>query len=139
MTHPDPEHLSLLFVAHVAAGSNLAVGYGEAPESPTPAYPYLVVEPQGPFSVDGDLANPNADQNIEWEIASVGLTAQQAEGGLAEARDALLGTFIDFSAASYGQAGGIKLEAGQAIETQRDEEPVLFIARDVFRVPVSAA
>ena len=138
MTHPDPEHLSLLFVDHLAAGSSLAVGYGEAPEAASPAYPYLVVEPQGPFSIEGDLANPNITQNIEWEVASVGLTAQQAEGGLADARDALLGTFIDFTAAAYAQTGGIKLEPGDPVENQRDAEPALFIARDLFRVPVSS-
>ncbi len=140
MTHPDPEHLSRLFIDHLAAGSSLAVGYGEAPEAASPAYPYLVVEPQGPFSVEGDLNNPNVSQNIEWEVASVGLTAQQAEGGLASARDALLGTFINFAAASYGQTGGIKLEPGPAaLENQRDAEPALFIATDTFRVPVSSA
>ncbi len=138
MTHPDPEHLSRLFVDHLAAGSSLAVGYGEAPEAAIPPYPYLVVEPQGPFSVEGDLANPNITQNIEWEVASVGLTAQQAEGGLSSARDALLGTTIDFSAAAYAQTGGIKLEPTPAsLENQRDAEPALFIATDLFRVPVS--
>ncbi len=140
MTHPDPEHLSRLFIDHLAAGSSLSVGYGEAPEAASPAYPYLVVEPQGPFSVEGDLGNPNVSQNVEWEVAAVGLTAQQAEGGLADARDALLGTTIDFSAASYGQTGGIKLEPGPgSLETQRDAEPSLFIATDLFRVPVSSA
>ncbi len=139
MTHPDPEHLTLIFVAHLEAGQSLAVGYGEAPEAASPAYPYLVVEPQGPFSVEGDLANPNVSQNVEWEVASVGLTAQQAEGGLGEARDALLGTFIDFTAASYGQTGGIKLEPGDPVENQRDAEPALFIATDTFRVPVSSS
>ena len=138
MTHPDPEHLSVLFIAHLEAGSSLAVGYGEAPEAAIPAYPYLVVEPQGPFSVEGDLSNPNITQNVEWEVASVGLTSQQAEGGLGDARDALLGTTIDFSAASYGQTGGIKLEpGGPPVENQRDAEPALFIATDLFRVPVS--
>ena len=97
------------------------------------------MEPQGPFSVEGDLANPNVSQNVEWEVASVGLTAQQAEGGLGEARDALLGTFIDFTAASYGQTGGIKLEPGDPVENQRDAEPALFIATDTFRVPVSSS
>ena len=140
MTHPDPEHLSVLFIAHLEAGSSLAVGYGEAPEAASPAYPYLVVAPQGPFSMEGDLENPNITQNIEWEVASVGLTAQQAEGGLGSARDALLGTFINFTAASYAQTGGIKLEPTPAdIESQRDKEPTLFIATDLFRVPVSSS
>ncbi len=140
MTHPDPEHLTSIFVTALEGNSEgLDVGRGEAPDVPTPSYPYLVVSRLGPFSVDGGLANPNQDQNIQWQVTAVGLTAQQSEGGLAAARDTLLGTFIDFSAASYAQSGGMKLQPGPASSRDSTEEPTLFLDVDTYRVPVSPA
>ncbi len=138
MTHPDPEHLTTIFVTALEANTEgLDVGRGEAPDVPTPSYPYLVVSRLGAFSIDGDLKEPNRDQNVQWQVTSVGLTSQQAEGGLGAARDTLLGTFIDFTAASYAQSGGIKLQPGPANGRDSSEEPTLFLERDTFRVPVS--
>lgn len=140
MTHPDPEHLTTIFVTALAANTEgLDVGRGEAPDVPTPSYPYLVVHRLGPFSVGGDLANPNSMQNIQWQVTAVGLTSQQAEGGLAAARDTLLGTIIDFAAASYAQTGGMKLQPGPAASRDSAEEPTLFLDVDTYRVPVSPA
>ncbi len=70
-------------------------------------------------------------------VTAVGLTAQQSEGGLAAARDTLLGTIIDFSAAAYRQTGGIKLQPGPAGSRDSAEEPTLFLDIDTYRVPVS--
>ncbi len=140
MTHPDPEHLTSIFVAALEGNSaGIDVGRGEAPDQPTPSYPYLVVSRLGAFSVDGALNDPNADQNLQWQVTAVGLTSQQAEGGLGAARDTILLTFIDFSAASYAQSGGIKLEPGPAGGRDSSEEPTLFLERDTYRVPVSPA
>ena len=140
MTHPDPEHLTSIFVTALEGNSEgLDVGRGEAPDVPTPSYPYLVVSRLGPFSVDGDLKNPNREQNIQWQVTAVGLTSQQAEGGLAAARDTLLGTIIDFSAASYAQSGGMKLQPGPAGSRDSAEEPTLFLDLDTYRVPLSPA
>ena len=138
MTHPDPEHLTTIFVTALAANSEgLDVGRGEAPDVPTPSDPYLVVNRLGSASVDGDLKDPNRDQNVQWQVTSVGLRSQQAEGGLAAARDTLLGTFIDFSAASYAQSGGIKLVPGPSSSRDSSEEPTLFLERDTYKIPVS--
>ncbi len=140
MTHPDTEHLTTIFVTALEGNSEgLDVGRGEAPDVPTPSYPYLVVSRLGAFSIEGDLKDPNRDQNVQWQVTSVGLTSQQAEGGLTAARDTLLGTFIDFTAASYAQSGGIKLQPGPANGRDASEEPTLFLERDTFRVPVSPA
>ncbi len=138
LSHPDPEHLTTIFVAALATNTEgLDVGHGEAPDVPTPEYPYLVVSRLGAFSIDGDLKRPNRDQNVQWQVTSVGLTSQQAEGGLGAARDTLIGTKIDFTAASYAQSGGIKLTPGPASGRDAGEEPTLFLERDVYKVPVS--
>ena len=54
MTHPDPERITALMVAFGEGNAaGLSVGWGEAPEAPSPAYPYLVVIPLSPFLVEG--------------------------------------------------------------------------------------
>lgn len=132
MTHPDPEHLTTIFVGFLTGnGPGLEVGYGEAPEGA--AYPYLVVSPLGPDSIEGSLAKPNEIQTVEWQVTAVGPTAQSAEGGVAAARDTIIGASIDFTAAGYKQTGAVKLNPGPTFSAD-DDQPRLFMSSESYRV-----
>jgi hypothetical protein len=141
MTHPDPEWITTILVTFLEGNTvGLDVGLGEAPESPSPAYPYLVVTPLSPFLVDGSLNSVNELQTMEWQVTSVGLTAQQALGGIAAARDRMLGaTAIDFSAASYVKTGAVKLAPGPAFESEQADKPSLFLSNETYRMTLVPA
>jgi len=136
MTHPDPEHLSTIIVAHLANNTpGLDVNLGSAPESPSPAYPYLVVTPLTPASIDGSLNSVNEIQVMEWQVTSVGLTPTQALGGIAAARDRMLGsTKPSFTAASYKLAGAVKLAPGPSFESEQADQPSLYLANETYRM-----
>ena len=141
MTHPDPEHLSTIFTSFLGGNApGLDTNLGEAPESPSPAYPYLVVTPLSPFLVEGSLNSVNELQVVEWQVTSVGLTPTQALGGIAAARDRLLGTTVpSFAAASYKLTGAIKLSPGPAFEAEQADKPSLFLANETYRMNVVPA
>jgi hypothetical protein len=141
MTHPDPEWITTIFVSFLEGNAaSLDVGLGAAPESPTPAYPYLVVTPLSPFLVDGSLNSVNELQAVEWQVTSVGLTAQQALGGIASARDRMLGaTAIDFSASSYVKTGAVKLEPGPGFESEQADKPPLYLQNETYRMTLVPA
>jgi hypothetical protein len=141
MTHPDPEWITTILVTFLEGNTvGLDVGLGEAPESPSPAYPYLVVVPLG-AEVDGSLNSVNEIQVMDWQVTSVGLTAQQALGGSAAARDRMLGsTEIDFSAASYKKTGAVKLPPpGPQLESEQADKPSLFLSVETYRMTLVPA
>ena len=140
MTHPDTEWLSSLFVTHLVGNSQgLDVGLAEAPEAPSPAYPYLVVTPLSPFLIDGALNDRNELQWLEWQVSSVGLTAQQALGGSEAAKVRILDTAVDFSASGYVTSGDWQLVPGPAFESEQSDQPPLFVSHDTYRIMVSPA
>lgn len=141
MTHPNPEWVTTILVTYLEGNTpGLDVGLGSAPENPNPAYPYLVVTPLSPFLVEGGLNDGNSIQTVEWQVTSVGLTAQQAMGGIAAVRDRLLGTpGPDFTPASYKKTGEVKLSAGPALESELADHPPLFLQYETYRMTLVPA
>jgi hypothetical protein len=134
MTHPDPEHVDSLVITHLEGNTpGLDVGYAEAPENPSPAYPYLVATPLTAFSIEGSLNSINELQDLEYQVTAVGLTAQQARGGIAAARDRMLTGAPDLSAASYKVTGDVKISVGPSITSDRADQPPLFLANETYR------
>lgn len=136
MTHPDPEHIDTILVTYLEGNTpSLEVGYGEAPEAAS--YPYLVVSPLTPFFVEGSLNSGNELQAVEYQVTSVGLTAQQARGGVAAARDRMLASpGPDFTAASYRLSGEVKISAGPSLESEQADQPPLFLANETYRFTI---
>jgi len=136
VAHPDREWLTAIFVTYLAGNAEgLDVGLGQAPETPNPAYPYLVVTPLAPFDIDGSLGSINELQSMEWQVASVGLTAQQALGGITAATDRLVGTTgPDFSPASYTKTGEVKLVPTPGLSSDYSDKPALFISNETYRM-----
>lgn len=141
MAHPDPEWIETILVTFLEGNAEgLAVGDAEAPESPSPAYPYLVPTPLAPFSTEGSLNSVDEIQNIEWQVASVGLTRQQASWGRARARDRMKTVpGPDFSPASYKLTGEVKLAPGPAFSSDLADKPPLFLAFETYRMMVTPA
>ena len=137
MTHPNPERLTTDFVTHLATNTaGLDVGDGEAPENPTPAYPYLVVTPLSPFLTTGSLKRGHELEVAEWQVTSVGLTRQQAQGGIGAARDTLIGQTVSFASASYKQTGEVKPVQAPALTSDRSDQPPLFLSNETYQVMV---
>ena len=141
MTHPNPEAITTLVLTHLEGNTpGLDVGDAEAPEAPSPAYPYLVLTPLTPFDVSGPLSDGNQDHVLEWQVTSVGLTRQQAQGGIGAARTQMLDTAIDLSSASYKVTGEVKIDpGGPAITSDRADKPPLFLANDTYRMFITPA
>lgn len=137
MAHPDPEHLTTIFNTYLETNApGLSVGDGEAPESPSPAYPYLVVTPLSP-EVTGSLGNGSENHSVEWQVTSVGLDRKEAQGGIAACRDLLLGaTEPDFTAASYKKTGEVKIVPAPALTSDQGDKPPLFLANETYRMMV---
>ena len=138
MAHPDPEHIDTIFLTYLQGNAaGLDAELGEPPENPSPAYPHFAVIPLSPFNVEGGLNDPNALHVVDYQVSSVGLYAQQARGGIAEARDRLDGATIDFTAAGYKQAGAIQIVPGPAFSSDQADKPPLFMAHETYRFMVS--
>ena len=137
MTYPDPEWVTTIFVTHLASNSvGLDVGLATAPETPSPSYPYLVVDPLGVRDVDGPLNSINELQVLDYQVMSVGLTMIQAMGGISAANGQLLGASQpDFSAASYTLAGDIQIvPAGGGAESEQQDKPSLYAFTQTYRL-----
>jgi len=136
MTHPNPERILTILETWMGGNAEgLSVGVGEGPETASPAYPYLVLVPLNPFDITGPLNDINSIHNYEFQVASVGLTAQQAEGGKGAARDRMLTTpGPDFTSAGYKATGSVKIEPGPALESEQEEKPSLFISNETYRL-----
>lgn len=139
MNIPDPEWVTTIFVEWLATNpEGLEVGDGEAPENGT--YPYLVVTPLSPFLVEGGLNDSQSQHAVEWQVTSVGLTRQHAQGGLAAARGLVFGgTFPDFTPASYRRSGDPALVPGPALNRDDSDKPSLFYAIETYRYVIVPA
>ncbi len=138
MRHPALGHAASIFTTFLAGNSaGLDVGLGEAPETPNPAYPYLVVSPLGPFFIEGGLNDVNAQQSLEYQVTSIGLTLEQASAGLDIARDRILGTTRpDFTALVYKLTGAIHMVPGPAFEAERSDLPPVFLSNETYRLKI---
>ena len=141
LAHPDPEHIATILQTFLGGNTELLdVGLGIAPESPTPAYPYLILTPLSPFLIEGPLNDPNPSQATEWQISAVGTTGQQALGGSGAARTRMLTPnppLIDFTPAGNILNGAISLVPGPAFEDEDEDKPALFISHDTYRLKIS--
>lgn len=142
--HPDQEHATTIIVTHLEGNTpGLSVGDGEAPESPSPVYPYLVVSPLSPFLIEGSLAEDNEMHSMEWQVTSVGRYRQEAQGGLSAARDRMLDkanrpSFAAMSPA-YKFTGSVRIVPGPPLEQDNSEQPPLFLANETYRLKLVPA
>lgn len=137
--HPDAEHATTIVLAHLAGNTaGLSVGDAEAPENPTPAFPYLVLSPLTPFSIEGSLAEDNEIHSMEWQVTSVGKYRIDAQGGLSAARDRMVdkANRPDFTAMtpSYKLTGSVKIVLAPGLEQENTEKPPLFLANETYRL-----
>ena len=139
MAHPDPEWVSTIFTTFLAGNApSLDTGLGVAPENAT--YPYLVVTPLTPFLVEGGLDSINELQAVEWQVTSVAVTPTQALGGIAAARDRLLGAAEpDFSAAGYKKTGSVKIVPGPSFTSDQGDKPALYLSNETYRMTITPA
>lgn len=142
MTHPDPEHTTAILLAFLEGnGPGLDVGWGEAPEAPSPAYPHLILFPLSPALIEGGLRNTQQSQAVEWQVSSIGRWAQEAQGGISAVRDRVLDDWktLDFSAAGYKLSGEPSIEPGPTLTADFTEQPPLFSASETYRLKLVPA
>ena len=137
VSFPSGEWLTRIFVSYLEGNTpGFLVGWGEAPESA--GFPYLVVTPLSPFLITGPLGDSNADHVAEWQVTSVALTTQQAQGGIDAANDQILGTVgPDFTPAGYTVSGSWRLVPGPAFSADMGDKPPLFHAIVTYRAFVT--
>jgi len=78
-------------VVNHLGGAGFAIGDGEAPESPSPDFPYAVVY-RLPGSTDGPMNDQDADVELTYQVTSVGVRRDQAEWLQWKLRDRFLNT-----------------------------------------------
>lgn len=76
-------------VVALLEGAGFSIGDGEAPGTPSPAFPYAVVY-RLPGTVDGPMNDQNADGELAYQVTSVGVRRDQAEWLQGKLRDRFL-------------------------------------------------
>ena len=117
---------------------SFSVGDGEAPENPSPAFPYSVV-----YSLDdelrtGPMSDGQADVIHNIQVTTVGETREQAQKLVDKIRIKLLETPIPLTIASRS-VQLVDLADGGIVERDETEQPRLFYAVDVWAITTTPA
>lgn len=128
-TAHDPDTLYAAVVSRVGSSTGKQVGRVQAPATKTLPYAvvYPLADPADP-DVHGVLSDPHKTTVFEWQVTSVGGTAEQAEWMQHRVRSALLGW------SPTGSYGRVELSGGQGTRRDDGTQPALFFAVDVYRV-----
>jgi hypothetical protein len=122
----NPQTFYATVATRIASQTSKNVGRGEAPSDTTTPYAvvYQLDEPDDPETA-GSLGDPHASTVFEWQVTSVGSTAEQAEWMQHEVRKALLGW-------TPSGASPVMRSGGQGTRRDDGTQPAQFFAVDHF-------
>lgn len=128
-TAHDPNAFYAAVKTRLEGQTSKNIGRVEAPADVTLPYAviYPLVEADDP-ELNGTLADAHETTVFEWQVTSVGGTAEQAEWMQQKVRSALLGW------SPTGDFGVVEKSGGQGTRRDDGTQPAQFFAVDTFMV-----
>ena len=114
-----------------------AVGDGQAPDDPSPAYPYLVVYSLADADRSGPISDGQADVTHNIQITTVGQTPEQATSLMDLAAVGLRG--LDAGAVTGREIQLVEETFSGGVERDDDFQPPLFYAVSIFDIMTTPA
>ena len=118
----------------------LDVGDAEAPDVPSPSYPFAVLYPEpspDTSDEDGTLADPMSHRTLEWQVTSVGRSREQAQWC-----SDIMRAILQSAPLTVAGRNIWRLDVGQLGEIERDDDVdigditgSLFYANDSIEIP----
>jgi hypothetical protein len=131
-TAHNPQTFYGAVASRLSSQTSKNIGRAEAPSDRT--LPYAVVYPLNEADdpdVNGTLSDAHETTVFEWQVTSVGGTAEQAEWMQHQVRSALLGWEPTVAGVSFGK---VERSGGQGTRRDDGTQPAQFFAVDTFTV-----
>jgi hypothetical protein len=111
-----------------------SVGDGQAPDSPSPAYPYAVVYSLDDAERTGPMQDGQADVTHNVQVTTVGELPVQARKLMDFVRVSIKTNLLAADAIPNRHINLIEHEAGGLTEKDESDQPPLFYTVDIFRI-----